>query len=154
MGVPSLYTSSLQSGAFCSYVGAKPRHCSKPSTCKRCERDKEGRFRLGASQLSGRWDFAFQTVSGAEIVLEIKVDLLPFFANSKDPELISQIRALVPWTEEDVEDDFGSEDDLGVDEDSGAEDEDEEDDDAADSGHDFVHSTDGQEEEAEMENRE
>ncbi|CAK9047081.1 cAMP-dependent protein kinase regulatory subunit [Durusdinium trenchii] len=79
-------------------------YCGKLSIpCHFCERDKEGRTRLGASQLAGGQTIDFVDMNGAKITLEIDVKVLPFFATSKDPSLIPQLKRWIPWTETESE---------------------------------------------------
>ena len=110
---------------------------SRRAPCHVCSKDKEGRTRLGASQLSGGYQLHFLTADAAEITLEISIDLIPFFATSKDPSLVEQLLAVVPW-EEDDEEEGGEE----ADEEAGEEGEEEDDWDEDEPAHDVFHASD------------
>ncbi|CAE7269193.1 abcF2 [Symbiodinium sp. CCMP2592] len=99
--------------------------CRKLSfPCHVCSMDKEGRTRLGASQLSSGYVLHFLTADAAEITLEISVDLIPFFATSKDPSLVEQLLSAVPWgDDEEEEEEEGEEEAEEADEEAEEEDE-------------------------------
>ena len=52
------------------------------------------------------------------MTLEISIDLIPFFATSKDPSLVQQLRAVVPWEdgEDEEEEEEGEEEAQEADE--------------------------------------
>jgi len=76
--------------------------CRPPSPCRRCDSDREGRNRLGASQLNGSYSIEF-LAGEKKITLDFQVKVLPFLATSKDPDLIPLLRSLVPWDTEHTE---------------------------------------------------
>ncbi|CAJ1394768.1 unnamed protein product [Effrenium voratum] len=84
--------------------------CGKSaSPCRVCKHDTHGRNRLGASQLYCGYNLKFD-LGGAQVDLEFKIQVLPFFATSKDASLVGDLDRLVPWHSDDEDSDFDSDD--------------------------------------------
>ena len=96
--------------------------CKKDRRCNNCEKDVEGRTRLGASQLFGGYTLHFMD-GPRKISFEIEMAIMPFFATSKDSSLVAELESLLPWFDEDNKDDGDMDDEEESDEDEGNEDE-------------------------------
>eukprot|EP00439_Symbiodinium_sp_Y106_P031892 s1431_g3.t2 len=80
----------------CGMVGCR----GSASPCYACKRDKQGRRQLGFSQLQAGYALEFQITSGSKISFEIEVTVLPFFATSKDLQLIDHAKVLIRGMQE------------------------------------------------------
>ena len=74
--------------------------CKSSSLCCECKDDRDGRTRLGASQLFGGYRLKFH-LNDTQIELEINIQVLPFFVTSKDASLGEKLARLLPWRDED-----------------------------------------------------